>query len=49
MVSFKILTAELFDEICDFGYPQTTEADTLKLFITTETIRSEKSVYYLNY
>jgi AP-2 complex subunit mu-1 len=37
------LIYELFDEICDFGYPQTTEADTLKLYITTETIRSEKA------
>jgi AP-2 complex subunit mu-1 len=37
------LIYELFDEICDFGYPQTTEADTLKLYITTETVRSEKA------
>ncbi|KAJ3275799.1 hypothetical protein HDV01_007266 [Terramyces sp. JEL0728] len=37
------LIYELFDEICDFGFPQTTEADTLKLYITTEGVQSEKS------
>ncbi|KAI8906919.1 Mu homology domain-containing protein [Gorgonomyces haynaldii] len=36
------LIYELFDEICDFGFPQTTEADVLKLFIQTEGVRSEK-------
>ncbi|KAI8851192.1 Mu homology domain-containing protein [Chytridium lagenaria] len=30
--------------ICDFGYPQNTEAETLKLFITTEGVKSEKAV-----
>jgi AP-2 complex subunit mu-1 len=37
------LIYELFDEICDFGFPQTTDSDTLKLYITTDTIRSEKT------
>ncbi|KAJ3333460.1 hypothetical protein HDU91_002927, partial [Kappamyces sp. JEL0680] len=38
------LIYELFDEICDFGYPQTTEADTLKLYISTEGVQgSDKS------
>ncbi|KAJ3308803.1 hypothetical protein HDV04_000790 [Boothiomyces sp. JEL0838] len=37
------LIYELFDEICDFGFPQTTEADTLKLYITTEGVQSEKT------
>ncbi|KAI8892917.1 Mu homology domain-containing protein [Globomyces pollinis-pini] len=36
------LIYELFDEICDFGVPQTTEADTLKLYITTESVQSGK-------
>lgn len=27
-------------EILDFGYPQTTETDTLKMYITTETLKS---------
>jgi hypothetical protein len=25
-------------EICDFGFPQTTDADTLKLYVTSESI-----------
>lgn len=36
------LIYELMDEICDFGYPQNTEAETLKLYITTEGVQSEK-------
>ncbi|KAJ3202694.1 hypothetical protein HDU67_000355 [Dinochytrium kinnereticum] len=38
------LIYELMDEICDFGYPQNTEAETLKLFITTEGVKSDKAV-----
>ncbi|KAJ3093325.1 hypothetical protein HDU96_002378, partial [Phlyctochytrium bullatum] len=38
------LIYELMDEICDFGYPQNTEAETLKLFITTEGVKSERAV-----
>ncbi|EIW84724.1 clathrin adaptor mu subunit [Coniophora puteana RWD-64-598 SS2] len=34
------LIYELIDEICDFGYPQNSEADTLKTYITTESIIS---------
>ncbi|KAJ3042705.1 hypothetical protein HDV00_006762 [Rhizophlyctis rosea] len=36
------LIYELLDEICDFGFPQNTETETLKLFITTEGVKSEK-------
>lgn len=35
------LIYELLDEIIDFGYPQNTETDTLKQYITTEGIKSE--------
>ncbi|KAJ3062477.1 hypothetical protein HK102_008750, partial [Quaeritorhiza haematococci] len=30
--------------VCDFGYPQNTEAETLKLYITTEGVKSERAV-----
>jgi hypothetical protein len=30
-------------EICDFGFPQITEADTLKLYISTDYIQADKS------
>lgn len=36
------LIYELLDEIIDFGYPQNTDTDTLKQFITTEGVRSQK-------
>ncbi|CAG7849505.1 AP-2 complex subunit mu-B AltName: Full=AP-2 mu-B chain; AltName: Full=Clathrin assembly protein complex 2 mu-B medium chain; AltName: Full=Clathrin coat assembly protein AP50-B; AltName: Full=Clathrin coat-associated protein AP50-B; AltName: Full=Mu2-adaptin-B; AltName: Full=Plasma membrane adaptor AP-2 50 kDa protein B [Serendipita indica DSM 11827] len=36
-----VLIYELIDEILDFGYPQTSEIDTLKAYITTEAARSE--------
>ncbi|KAI8870620.1 clathrin adaptor mu subunit [Ramicandelaber brevisporus] len=32
-----VLIYELLDEILDFGYPQNTEPDTLKMYVTTET------------
>ncbi|KZT70085.1 clathrin adaptor, mu subunit [Daedalea quercina L-15889] len=35
-----VLIYELVDEICDFGYPQNSEADTLKSYITTESVMS---------
>lgn len=35
------LIYEILDEIIDFGYPQNTETDTLKQYITTEGIKSE--------
>ncbi|TPX59369.1 hypothetical protein PhCBS80983_g02551 [Powellomyces hirtus] len=38
------LIYELLDEICDFGFPQNTEAETLKLYITTEGVRSERAM-----
>ena len=42
------LIYELLDEICDFGYPQNTEAETLKLFITTEGIPAERALVRSN-
>ncbi|PYI28830.1 AP-2 complex subunit MU [Aspergillus indologenus CBS 114.80] len=35
-----VLIYELLDEILDYGYPQNTETDTLKMYITTEGVRS---------
>ncbi|RPD66544.1 clathrin adaptor mu subunit [Lentinus tigrinus ALCF2SS1-6] len=35
-----VLIYELIDEIIDFGYPQNSETDTLKTYITTESIVS---------
>lgn len=37
------LIYELLDEILDFGFPQNTETDTLKQYITTEGVRSDIS------
>lgn len=37
-----VLIYELLDEILDFGYPQNTETDTLKMYITTEGVKSSK-------
>lgn len=37
---YKILTPTLCLEILDFGYPQNTETDTLKMYITTEGVKS---------
>lgn len=37
-----VLIYELLDEVLDYGYPQNSETDTLKLYITTEGVRSEK-------
>ena len=31
-------------EILDFGYPQNTETETLKMYITTEGVRSERKM-----
>ena len=39
-----VLIYELLDEILDFGYPQNSETDTLKMYITTEGIKSEMAV-----
>ncbi|KAJ3415311.1 hypothetical protein HDV05_005181 [Chytridiales sp. JEL 0842] len=38
------LIYELMDEICDFGFPQNTEPETLKLYITTEGVKSDRAV-----
>jgi len=35
---------ELISEILDFGYPQTSDIDSLKMYITTESIKSERAV-----
>lgn len=37
-----IVVYELVDEICDFGFPQFTDASTLKLFINSPDHRVEK-------
>ncbi|GHJ85483.1 hypothetical protein NliqN6_1885 [Naganishia liquefaciens] len=39
-----VLIYELLDEILDFGYPQNTEIDALKMYITTESIKTEMAV-----
>ncbi|OLL24280.1 AP-2 complex subunit mu [Neolecta irregularis DAH-3] len=39
-----VMVYELFDEILDFGYPQTSEADTLKMYITTEGVKTERAI-----
>lgn len=39
-----VLVYELLDEIIDFGYPQNTETDTLKMYITTEGVKSEQRI-----
>ena len=31
-------------EILDFGYPQNSDIDTLKMYITTESVKSERAV-----
>ncbi|KAI9687499.1 MAG: hypothetical protein M1822_002109 [Bathelium mastoideum] len=38
-----VLVYELLDEILDFGYPQNTETETLKMYITTEGVKSERA------
>lgn len=39
-----VLILLLPSEILDFGYPQTSETDTLKMYITTESVKSEQAV-----
>ncbi|KAJ2801633.1 clathrin associated protein complex medium subunit, partial [Coemansia guatemalensis] len=39
-----VLIYELLDEVLDFGYPQNIEVDTLKLYVTTESVRSKNLV-----
>ncbi|THZ31223.1 clathrin adaptor, mu subunit [Aureobasidium pullulans] len=39
-----VLIYELLDEILDFGYPQNTDTDTLKMYITTEGVKSERNL-----
>ncbi|KAI3648442.1 hypothetical protein MP228_006296 [Amoeboaphelidium protococcarum] len=39
-----VLIYELLDEIMDFGYPQISDVDSLKLYITTEGVKSEKTL-----
>jgi hypothetical protein len=34
-------------EILDFGYPQNSDIDALKMYITTESIKSERAVVLL--
>jgi len=37
-----VMIYELLDEILDFGYPQNTETETLKMYITTEGVQSQR-------
>ncbi|SGY77651.1 BQ5605_C005g03687 [Microbotryum silenes-dioicae] len=39
-----VLIYELLDEILDFGYPQNSESDTLKMYITNEGVKSDAAV-----
>ncbi|KZZ96348.1 AP-2 complex subunit mu-1 [Ascosphaera apis ARSEF 7405] len=39
-----VLIYELLDEILDFGYPQNTDTDTLKMYITTEGVKTGNSL-----
>ncbi|SMR59500.1 unnamed protein product [Zymoseptoria tritici ST99CH_3D1] len=39
-----VMVYELLDEILDFGYPQNTETETLKMYITTEGVKSERAM-----
>ncbi|KAG9953755.1 clathrin adaptor, mu subunit, partial [Aureobasidium melanogenum] len=39
-----VLIYELLDEILDLGYPQNTDTDTLKMYITTEGVKSERNL-----
>lgn len=39
-----VLVYELLDEILDFGYPQNTETETLKMYITTEGVKSQQTM-----
>lgn len=39
-----VMVYELLDEILDFGYPQNTETETLKMYITTEGVKSERAL-----
>ncbi|QIW98777.1 hypothetical protein AMS68_004295 [Peltaster fructicola] len=38
-----VMVYELLEEILDFGYPQNTDAETLKMYITTEGVKAERS------
>lgn len=39
-----VMVYELLDEVLDFGYPQNTETETLKMYITTEGVKSERAL-----
>ncbi|KAF9165392.1 hypothetical protein DFQ27_005555 [Actinomortierella ambigua] len=39
-----VLIYELLDEVLDFGYPQNSDTDTLKMYITTEGVKSERAI-----
>jgi AP-2 complex subunit mu-1 len=41
---FHISLTNSIEEILDFGYPQNTETDTLKMYITTEGVKSERTM-----
>ncbi|KAF9911156.1 hypothetical protein BX616_010667, partial [Lobosporangium transversale] len=39
-----VVIYELLDEVLDFGYPQNSDPDTLKMYITTESVKSERAI-----
>lgn len=39
-----VMVYELLDEILDFGYPQNTETETLKMYIMTEGVKTERAL-----
>lgn len=39
-----VLIYELLDETLDFGYPQNTDTDVVKTFMTTEGVKSERTI-----
>ncbi|TIB00475.1 hypothetical protein E3P77_01532 [Wallemia ichthyophaga] len=39
-----VLIYELLDEIVDFGYPQNSEIDALKMYITTQGVKSDHAI-----
>ena len=44
LAALPLILHSWFAEILDFGYPQNSEIDTLKMYITTESIKSEMAV-----
>lgn len=43
-IPFESYSELAYLEILDFGYPQNSEIDALKMYITTESVKSELAV-----